>query len=153
MFPFLPLFVGDAGEDALSLIAKLGEPKPEWVAKIPEMLKFLAARKQSILAGEIPAIPETQKRKTAFNGIPFTARVLQNSSKQLYELNLIGEETKESLNARSAAILKLSEIINAAIANEADLGTIKEMIERICLLFTAPPSTQLSFPETSEDQK
>jgi hypothetical protein len=152
VFPFLPLFVSEAGEDVLSMIGKLGEPKTDWSEKIPGILKFLKDRKDLIVAGTILAIPETQKQKTAFNGIPFSARILQNSSKQLYEQHLIGEETKESLNARCAAILKLSEIIEAAIASEIDPGLIKEMIERICLLFTASPSTNQSILETSEDQ-
>jgi len=122
VFPFLPLMVGEAGEDALSMIGKLGEPKPDWVQKIPWMLQILKDRKEQVLAGLVPAIPEKQKQKMAFNGIPFAARLLQNSSKQLYEQSLIGEETKESLNARCTGILSLSEVVNDAIAQEVDLA-------------------------------
>lgn len=152
VFPFLPLMVGEAGEDILSMIGKLGEPKTNWVEKIPRMLQLLKDRKDLILAGEIAAIPETQKQKMAFSGIPYAARILQNSSKKLYEQNLIGEETKESVNARCAAILKLAEIIESAVANNVDQGAIRQMIERICLLLTASPSSERLILETSEDQ-
>jgi hypothetical protein len=101
VFPFLPLFVGEAGEDALSMIGKLGEPKADWAEKIPEMLKFLAARKKSILAGEIPAIPENQKRKVAVNGFSLAARMIVNSAKQLHEENLLSEESNRSISARA----------------------------------------------------
>jgi hypothetical protein len=152
VFPFLPVAVSETGADILSLIGELGKPKSEWVEKIPEWLKLLAARKKSILAGETAAIPENQKQRIAFGGMPYAARILQNSSKHLYEQNLIGEETKESLNTRCAAILDLSEVVNTAIDNEIDLEMIKEMIERICLLFTASPFAEPSTPETSEDR-
>jgi hypothetical protein len=65
VFPFLPLVVKETGEDALSMIGALGEPKAVWAEKIPEILSILVARKKSILAGEIPAIPENHKRKVA----------------------------------------------------------------------------------------
>jgi hypothetical protein len=153
VFPFLPLFVSEAGEDVLSMIGKLGEPKTDWVQKIPWMLQFLKDRKTQILAGEIPAISENQKQKSAFNGIPCAARILQNASKKLHEQNLLGEDTKASLDARCALILELSEIINAGIdsGGAVDQETIREQIERICLFFTTPPSVkQLMFEETHD---
>jgi hypothetical protein len=66
------------------MIGKLGEPKTDWVGKIPEMLKFLKERKTLILAGEIPAIPENQNRKLAVHGFSSAARTIQNSAKKLY---------------------------------------------------------------------
>jgi hypothetical protein len=135
VFPFLPLIVGEAGEDALSMIGKLGKPNTDWAQKIPTYLKFLKDRKDLILAGEIPSISDIQKQKSAFNGIPYAARILKNASKQLYEKNLLGDEAKESLNAKCDKILKLSEIINQAIdsGGAVDQETMKGAIERICL--------------------
>lgn len=153
VFPFLPLIVNEAGEDVLSMIGKLGEPKSDWVQKIPWMLQFLKDRKTQILAGEIPAIPEEQKQNRAFNGIPYVARVLKGSSKQLLEQDLIGEATKASLDARCEKILVLSELVKGAIdsGGAIDHDTIKESIERICLFFTTPPSVeQLRFEETDD---
>ena len=154
VFPFLPLMVGEAGEDALSMIGKLGKPKTDWVEKIPGILKFLKDRKDSILAGEIPAIPESQKQKTAFGGIPFAARILKNASNKLYEQNLLSEEAQESLNAKCEKILELSELISQAIDSDGsvDQETIRGAIERTCLFFTSsPPIGQLMF-DASEDE-
>jgi hypothetical protein len=153
VFPFLPLLVGDAGEDALSMIGKLGEPKAEWAEKIPELLKFLMARKKSILAGEIPAIPENQKRKIAVNGLSYAARIILNSSKQLYEDNLISEESNNSISARYTSINNFAQIATNAVKSDIDLETIKQMIERICLLLTSSPTREQLFLDTSEDQQ
>jgi hypothetical protein len=154
VFPFLPLIVAETGEDILSMIGKLGEPKTDWVEKIPGMLKFLKDRKTLILAGEILAIPETQKQKSAFNGIPYAARVLKGSSAKLYEQNLIGEETRDALNAKCEMILKACQVIDVAIAEQhIEQELIKEAIEKLCLLLTAyPPNKQLLF-EMSEDEQ
>jgi hypothetical protein len=153
VFPFLPLFVGEAGEDALSMIGKLGEPKADWVEKIPEMLKFLAARKKSILAGETPAIPENQKRKVAVSGLSLAARMIVNSAKQLHEENLLSEESNRSISARYTKINELSQLVSTAVNNsEIDLETIKQSIDRLCLLLTSFESLEQLMLETSEDQ-
>lgn len=132
----------------------MGEPKKNWVEKIPEMLKFLAARKKSILAGEIPALPENHKRKVALAGIPLAARMIVNSSQNLYEEHLLGEESNKSINAKYTKILELSRLASAAMNNsEIDLETIKQSIERICLLLTSSPSVKQLMLETSEDQQ
>ena len=146
---FLPLLVGQAGEDVLSMIGKLGEPKAEWVEKIPEMLKFLAARKKSILAGEIPAIPENQKRKIAASGFSLAARIILNSSKQLYEENLLSEESNNSISASYTKINELSQIASTAVNSEIDPETIKQMMDRICLLLTSSPFAKQLMLETS----
>jgi hypothetical protein len=154
VFPFLPLIVGEAGEDALSMIGKLGKPNTEWAEKISGYLKFLKDRKDSILAGVIPAIPESQKQKTAFGGVPYAARILKNASKQLYEQNLLGDEARASLDAKCEKILELSDLINQAIdsGGAVDQETIKGAIERLFLYFaSSPPIEHLMF-DASEDE-
>jgi hypothetical protein len=152
VFPFLPLVVRETGEDALSMIGALGEPKTDWVEKIPEMLKLLAARKKSIIAGEIPAVPENHKRKIAVNGFSFAARMIVNSAKQLYEENLLSEKSNSSISARYTKINELSQIVGAAVNNsEIDQETIKQMLDRLCLLLTSFESLEQLMLETSED--
>jgi hypothetical protein len=153
VFPFLPLMVGEAGEDVLIMIGKLGTPKTDWVEKIPGFLKLLKDRKESILAGEIPAIPESQKQKTAFGGIPYAARILKNASKQLYEQNLLGGEARASLDAKCEKILELSDIINGAInsGGTVDQETMRGFIERVCLYFTSSPPIELLRLDELED--
>jgi hypothetical protein len=154
VFPFLPLIVAESGEDALSMIGKLGEPKTDWVEKIPGFLKLLKDRKDLILAGVLPAIPESQKRKTAFYGIPHAARILQNAATKLYEQNLMGEETREALNAKCERILRLSEVVNVAISEDhTEQEVIKESIEKLCTLLTADPPIEKLMFETAEDQQ
>jgi hypothetical protein len=153
VFPFLPLFVAQNGEDALSMIGNLGEPKADWDKKIPEILKFLSDRKKSILAGEILAIPENQKRKGAINGYSLAARIILNSSKQLYEENLLSEESFATVSARYEMVQKLSELArDAADDPEIDLDTIKQSMDRLCLLLTSLKSMEQLMFETSEDQ-
>jgi hypothetical protein len=154
VFPFLPLFVRETGEDALSTIGALGEPKTDWVEKIPEMLKFLAARKKSIIAGETPAIPENHKRKVAVNGFSFAARMIMNSAKHLHEENLLSEESNKSISARYTKLVELSKIVSAAIdSSEIDLEMIKQMIDRLCLLLTSFESLEQLKLEMPEDQQ
>jgi hypothetical protein len=152
VFPFLPLIVAQTGEDVLSRIGQLGKPKTEWAEKIPAILQFLKARKQSILAGEIPAIPEDQNRKVAIAGIPHAARIICNSAKQLYEEGLISVELANSINARYKAVEGLSQpLSNAVHKNEIDLETLKESLDRIGLLLTMSPSAEQLKLGTSED--
>src|ERR1039458_3607072 len=154
VFPFLPLVVRETGEDALSMIGALGEPKTDWVEKIPEMLKFLVARKKSILAGEIPAIPENYKRKVAINGFSFAARMIVNSAKQLHEENLLSEESNNTIRARYTKVNELSQLVSTAVNNsEIDEETIKQSIDRLCLLLTSFKSMEQLKLETSEDQQ
>ncbi|HEX4322860.1 MAG TPA: hypothetical protein VHZ52_18240, partial [Acidobacteriaceae bacterium] len=154
VFPFLPVMVGEAGEDALSMIGKLGKPNTDWAEKIPTYLKFLKDRKDLVLAGELPAIPEVQKRKTAFHGISYAARSLQNTTKNLHAQNLIGESTKAALEAKCDRILRLSKVIDQAITEDhVKQAFIREMIEKLCTLLTAePPDEELIF-ETLEDEE
>lgn len=153
VFPFLPLIVSETGEDVLSRIGELGEPKTEWVQKIPGILQFLKARKQSILAGEIPAIPEDQKRKVAVAGLPTAARMIVNSVKGLHAESLISDELNDSISARYTAVAELSQLIsNALHAKEIDVETLKESLARIGLLLTMSPSPEQLELETSEDQ-
>ena len=129
-------------------------PKTEWVEKIPEMLKFLSARKKSIIAGEIPAIPENQKRKIAISGFSLAARMIVNSAKQLHEENLLSEESNKSISARYTKMNELSQLISTAVNNsEIDLETIKQSIDRLCLLLTSFKSLEQLMLETSEDQQ
>jgi len=154
VFPFLPLFVKETGEDTLSMIGALGAPKPEWVEKIPEILKFLAARKKSIIAGEIPAVPENQKRKLAVNGISFAARMISNSSKQLYEEGFLSEDSNNTIQARYKKVSKLAEVVKSGMDSpDIDRQTIKESLDRLCLLLSSFDSMKQLMFETSEDQR
>jgi hypothetical protein len=154
VFPFLPLIVAETGEDVLSMIGSLGQPNNDWVEKIPEILKFLYARKQSILAGEIPAIPLNQKNKNAVGGFSLAAQILLNSSKQLYDENLLGKDSYESVNAKYTTVQQLSQVVSAGIDSpEIGPDLIKQSMDRICLLLTSsPPPEQLKL-ETSEDEQ
>jgi hypothetical protein len=154
VFPFLPLIVAETGEDVLSQIGRLGKPKPEWAEKIPAVLQFLKTRKQSILAGEIPALPWNHAEKTAFGGIPYAVRVILNSSKKLHEEGIISEESYKAVSEKYTGILGLCELINSAIENpEIDADTISQSVERICLLLISQPSGEQLMLETSEDQQ
>lgn len=154
VFPFLPLFDGDAGEDALSMIGNLGEPKTEWAGKIPELLKFLSARKKSILAGETRAIPENHKRKVAVNGFSFGARMIANSAKRLHEENLLSEESNNTVQKRYQTVSELSEVVKAGMDNpEIDEDTIKQSLDRVCLLLSSFKSMEQILFETPEDQQ
>lgn len=153
VFPFLPLIVAETGNDALTMIGKLGEPKSDWNEKIPEILKLLKEKKDLTLAGIIPAIPEKQKQKQAFGGVPFAARLLQTAAKQLHEQNLLGAEARDSLSARCEHIQRLCGVINAGIdSGQIDPDTLRESIEHLCLFFTTSPSIELLRLEMSEDQ-
>ena len=153
VFPFLPLVVKETGEDALSMIGALGEPKAVWAEKIPEILNFLVARKKSILAGEIPAIPENHKRKVAIGGFSLAARMIVNSAKQLHEENLLSEELNSTISARYTKVNELSQIASAAVNSEIDRETIRQMMDRLCLLLTSFKSMERLELETSEDQQ
>lgn len=154
VFPFLPLMVSETGEDVLSMIGGLGEPKTEWVKKIPGILQFLKTRKQSILAGEIPAIPEDQKRKVAVAGFPLAARMIVNSAKQLHAESLIRDELNNSIIARYTKIAELSQLISNTVHNkEIDKETLRESLDRIGLLLTMSPSTDQLELETSADRQ
>jgi hypothetical protein len=138
VFPFLPLAVSESGADILSLIGELGEPKTEWVEKIPGWLKLLAARKKSILAGEIPATPENQKRRVAVNGFSFGARMIMNSAKQLHEEDLVSEKSNNTIEARYKKIVELTEIVKAGMDNpEIDRETIRQALDRLCLVLSS----------------
>lgn len=153
IFPFLPLIVSDAGEDVLSMIGKLGEPKAEWVEKIPKILEFLAVRKKAILTGEIRAIPEGHQRKVAVNGLSLAARMIVNSSKQLYEENFLSEQSNNTIQARYNKVVELADLVKAGMANpEIDRETIKQSLDRLCLLLTSFQSTKQLMLGTSEDQ-
>lgn len=152
VFPFLPLVVKETGEDALSMIGALGEPKAVWAEKIPEILSILVARKKSILAGEIPAIPENHKRKVAIGGFSLAARMIVNSAKQLHEENLLSEESNNTISARYTKVNELSQIASAAVNSEIDRETILQMMDRLCLLLTSFKSMEQLKLETSEDE-
>jgi hypothetical protein len=152
VFPFLPLMVGETGEDILSMIGKLGEPKTDWAEKIPDILKFLSARKQSILAGEILAIPKDQSRKVAVGGFSFAAKMIMNSSKQLYGENLLSEESNNTIQARYKKISELADLVNTGMNSpEIDQETIKQALNSVCLLLTSFKSIEQLKLETSED--
>jgi hypothetical protein len=154
VFPFLPLIVAETGEDALSMIGKLGEPKTDWVGKIPEMLKFLKDRKQLILAGEIPAIPENQNRKLAVHGFSSAARTIQNSAKRLYAEDFLSEASNNTIQARYQKVSELAELAKAGMDSpEVDRDTIKESLDKLSLLLTSFESTEQLLFETSEDQQ
>ena len=153
VFPFLPLIVKESGEDALSAIGALGEPKTVWAEKIPEILKFLVARKKSILAGEIPAIPENHKRNVAINGFSFASRIIMNSAKQLHEENYLSKESLHTINARYAKIQELVAIVKAGVDSpEIDRETIRESLDRLSLLLTSFKSIEQLMLDTSEDE-
>lgn len=154
VFPFLPLMVKETGEDVLSLIGALGEPKTDWVEKIPGWLKLLSARKKSILAGEVPAISENHKSKVAVGGFSLAARVIMNSSKQLYEENLLSEASNNTIQARYKTISDLVEVVKAGIDSpEFDRETIKQSLDRLCLLLSSFKSVEQLMFETSEDEQ
>jgi hypothetical protein len=90
VFPLLPLFVSEVGEDVLSSIGSLGEPKSDWAAKIPDMLKFLSIRRKSILAGEPqPEISESLRLIRAYSGAGLAVTMMTTSARQLRELGTI----------------------------------------------------------------
>jgi hypothetical protein len=153
VFPFLPLFVGNTGEDALSMISKVGMPKTEWVEKIPGMLQMLAVRKKSILAGEILAIPEDKKRKTAVHGFSFAARMIKSSAKELYEEDFINEKSNHTIQARYQKVLDFTDIIKSGMDSpDIDKETIRGALDRLCLVLTSFESLeQLKF-DTPEDE-
>ena len=153
VFPFLPLVVGDAGEDALSMIGKLGVPNAQWAEKIPGLLKFLGDRKKSILAGEILAIPEDKKRKTAVHGLSFAARMIKNSAKELYEENFISEKSNNTIQARYQKVLDFTDVIKSGMDSpDVDKETIKGSLDRLCLVLTSFESLEQLRFDIPEDQ-
>jgi hypothetical protein len=154
VLPFLPLIVAETGEDALSMIGKLGEPKTDWVEKIPGMLQFLKDRKKLILAGEIPAIPENQNRKLAVHGFSSAARTIQNSAKKLYVEGFLSEASNNTIQARYQKVSELAELAKAGMDSpEIDRETIRESLDRLSLLLTSFESTEQLLFEQSEDQQ
>jgi len=152
VFPFLPLFVSDAGEDVLSMIGKLGEPKTEWVDKIPWLLGQMVNRKKSILAGEIRAIPEDKKRKTAVHGFSLAARMIKNSAKELYDEDFISEKSNNTIQARYQKILDFTDIIkNGMNSPDIDKETIRGTLDRLCLLLTSFKSLEELYLEDDGD--
>lgn len=116
----------------------LGEPKTKWVEKIPEWLNLLAERKKLILAGKVPAIPENHKSKLAVGGFSLAARMIMNSSKQLYEENLLSEASNGTVQARYKKVSDLVDIVKAGMDSpEIDRETIQQSLDRLCLILTS----------------
>jgi hypothetical protein len=154
VFPFLPLMVGEVGgEDALSLIGKLGEPTKKHIDRIPEFLKFLSDRKKLVLAGEIPAIPQVDKDVQAVNGFSYGARVIVNAAKQLHDLNLIKRKTRRTIEARYTKVQQLTELVKDGMKNPlVGRKLVRESLDRLTLLLTSFESIEQLRFGTSEDQ-
>jgi hypothetical protein len=150
VFPFLPVMVGPAGEDVLSMIGKLGEPKNDWAEKIPGWLSMLSDRKKLVLAGEVLAVPENQKRKQAIGGISLAARIIANSFKTLSGEGFLSEESLGAINYKYEGVERLCKIIETGMdQSEIDAGTIREAIEKLCVVLTyEPPLDFIQFDES-----
>lgn len=137
VFPFLPVIVTEAGEDVLSGIGKLGEPKSDWVEKIPGILQFLSAKRKSILAGEgQPELPEYMKIGNAFGGVKLAIDMITNSSRKLHELGLIESDALASVEAIYPIASEAAQLAQNSIYVDKDMETAQAHIKSLFAILT-----------------